>query len=135
MLVQITLFQKNTKQVVDHFLVVLGVGGSEKVEGDTQFFPRVKELGVVAVEYLFRGYALFLGSYRDGGAVAVASRYHQHIVALGAVITGEDICRKIATGDVAQMQRPVGVGPSNSNEDSFGQGFLSFHKPPFFLPV
>ena len=90
---------------------------------------------MVAVEYLFRRYTLFLGSYRDGGAVAVASRNHQHIVALGAVITGEDVRRKIATGDMAQMQRPGGVGPSNPDEDSFGQGFLSFHKPPFFLPV
>jgi len=111
------------------------MSGGEEVEGDTQLVPGVDELGVVAVQYLFRGYALRLGSHRDGGAVAVASRNHQNFVALGAVITGEDVRRKIASRHVAQMQRPIGVGPSNSDEYTFRQRLRSFHKPPFFLPV
>ena len=93
MLVQVTFLQKVLEQSVDNLLVILGMRGREKVEGDAQFVPGVQELGMVSIQDVFRGYAFGLGANRDGSAVAIASRNHQHFVAFGPVIASEDVRR------------------------------------------
>ena len=41
------------------------------------------------------------------------SRHHDHLVPLGAMVSGEDIGGKVGPGQVAQVQRPVGIGPGD----------------------
>ncbi|MEY3073184.1 MAG: hypothetical protein RLZZ353_1380, partial [Actinomycetota bacterium] len=70
-----------------------------------------------AVDDLAGRDALLLGAYRDGGAVAVRARHHQDPVAGDAVVAGEDVGRQVRAGEVAEMQRTVGVGPGDGDED------------------
>ena len=50
------------------------------------------------------------------------------MIALQPVITGKYIGRQIATGQVAQVQRAVGIGPGDADENTFRQGKSSCRK-------
>ena len=71
------------------------------------------------------GSALLVGPDRDRRAVGVAARDHQHVVALHAVVTGEDVGAQVATGDVTQVKGTVGIGPSHGHKYAFWQGGIS----------
>ena len=53
-----------------------------------------------------------------GRAVGVAAGYHQHAVALEPVIAGENVGGQVAPGDVAEVQRAIGVGPGDGDENA-----------------
>ena len=63
--------------------------------------------------------ALLVGAYRDGRAVRVAAGDHQHVGAAHPVIASENVGGKIRPRDVAEMQRAVGVGPRDPDENAF----------------
>ena len=125
--VDISLLLKRQEDIVDHFLVVLGVGAGEQIEGDAQLLPGFQELGVVSVENLSRGDPFLLGANGNGGAVAIAAGNHQHLVALDAVIAGENVGSQVTASDVAQVERAVGIGPCRSHQNTFRQRRVSLN--------
>ena len=50
------------------------------------------------------------------GAVLVGGAEEQHLVAPGALVAGEEIRRKLAAHEVAQMLDPVDVGDRRGDE-------------------
>ena len=86
-----------------------------------KLFPRLQEQGVIAVDHLGGGDALLVGADGYGRAVGVAAGHHQHAVALQPVVAGEDVGGQVTAGDMAHVQRAVGVGPGNTDENAFGQ--------------
>ena len=64
--------------------------------------------------------AALLGSQRYGGAVGVAPGDHQDIVALEAVVSGEDVGWQVAACDLSEVYGSVGVGPRYSYENALG---------------
>ena len=84
--------------------MVFGVRGGEQIEGDTQPFPRIQKLCVVAFQHFLRFHTLLVGTDGYGRAVGVGAGYHQHIVALHAVIAGKNIGGEgVAAGDVSHV--------------------------------
>ena len=76
---------------------------------------------MVAVHYVLGLDPFLFGADGYGCAVAVAARDHQDLITLQPVITGKDIGWQIATSQVAQVQRTIGIGPGDTDEDSFCQ--------------
>ena len=60
--------------------------------------------------------ALVVGAHGHGRAVLVAAGNHQHAIAGHAVVASEDVGRQVGAGDVAEVQRPVGVRPRHGDE-------------------
>ena len=79
--------------------------------------PVAEELLVVAVGDLLRRDALLLGADGDRRAVLVAARDHQDVVAAQALEAGEDVGRQVHAGQVADVQRAVGVRPGRADEE------------------
>jgi hypothetical protein len=52
--------------------------------------------------------------------VHIAAGDHQDMVPLQAVVASEDVSREISSGDVSQMQWPIGVWPGDGDENVFG---------------
>ena len=123
--VYVILFLKTFENVLHDPLVVLGVRRSEQVEGDPQTLPGIEELGVIAVQDHAGINAFLIGPYRNGGSVGIRAGYHQHFVALHAMVTGKNIGGQIAAGDMPHVQGAVGVGPGDANENSLRQGYPS----------
>ena len=71
------------------------------------------------------GNAFLVSPDGDGSAVGVAAGDHQDIVALHAMVTGEYVGAKVAAGDMTEVKWTVGIGPSNSHKDTFGQGEIT----------
>ena len=65
--------------------------------------------------------AFLVGPYGDGGAVGVAAGHHQDLVSPHPVIAGKNVRGQVTARHMAQVQRPVGVGPCNSYENPFTQ--------------
>jgi len=86
--------------------------GNPFSSGDLTLGEAVLDLGSGA-----RFDAFLVGPHRDGRAVSVAPRHHQHPVAPEPVVAGEDVGRQVRARDVAQVQRAVGVGPCHGDED------------------
>src|SRR5512146_2615068 len=97
--------------------VIGSAGGSEKVPGDAQLLPTFHEKPVEMLGYLGGRLAFLLSpdSYRR--AVDIGAGNHEHLVAPGAVIPGEDISREVCPRDVTQMQAGIGVRPGNPDVD------------------
>ena len=89
--------------------------------GDTQFLPGLQEHGVVTFDDFLGGDAFLVSPDGDGSAVGVAARDHQDIVALHTMVTGKYVGAKVAAGDMTEVKRAVGIGPSNSHKDTFRQ--------------
>jgi hypothetical protein len=49
--------------------------------------------------------------------MAIGTGDHEDSVAGQAVVAGEDIGGEIRAGEMAEVKRPRGVGPSNGDED------------------
>ena len=112
-LVDIVLRQQLQEDVLHHLPVVHRPRGCEQVEGDAHPVPAVEKEGLVTVDDYLRGNVLLLGPEGDRRPMLVAPRHHQHLVPLGAMVPGEDVGGKVGAGQVAQVQRAVGVGPSD----------------------
>ena len=83
--------------------------------------PGFKELRMVAVQDLLGGYPFLVRPDGDRCAMAIASGYHQDLIAFEPMVSGEDIGSQVAARKMTQMQRPVGVGPSDRHQDTFRQ--------------
>ena len=105
------------EDVLGHPAVVVGHRRGEQVERDAELVPLAEELGVEALDDLDRLDALLVGPHRDGRAVGVAARHHQHVVAPAPVVAGEDVGRQVGAGDVAEVLRAVRVRPGHGHED------------------
>ena len=83
------------QQLEEHVLrdagVVLRAGGGEEVEADPEALPGLEELRVELGGDLAGRAAFLLGADGDRGAVLVAAGDHEHVVAGGAVVAGEDV--------------------------------------------
>ena len=123
--IDVALVMEGRENFVNYLLVVLGLGVGKQVEGNAQLLPRFQEHAVVAFDHFFGGNAFLVGPDGDGSAVGVAARHHEDVVALHAVIAGEDVGAQVATGDVTQVQRTVGVRPSHGDENTFRQREIS----------
>jgi hypothetical protein len=53
--------------------------------------------------------------------VLVAPRDHEHLVAAQSVEAGKDVGWHVDAGQVANVQRAVGVGPGQADENAFAQ--------------
>ena len=116
----VPLVPEGEKDIVNHLGVVRGVGGGEKIEGNTQLLPGFQESLVIPGGHLLRTDPLPFGADGYGGAVHIAAGDHQDMVPLQAMVAGEDVGGEISSGDMSQMQWPVGVRPGNSNENMLG---------------
>jgi hypothetical protein len=79
---------------------------------------------VEALVDLFHRQSLGVGAQCDRCAMRIGARDDQHPVAFQAVVTGDNITRQMRTGDVAHVDRGIGIGPGNGNEDVVGHGGL-----------
>ena len=86
-------FEKGKEDILGHPRVILGAGGGKEVEGDAQLLPALQKLLVEAAGNLLGRFSLLLGPQGDWGAVLVAPRDHEHLVALGPVVAGKDVRR------------------------------------------
>ena len=101
--VDVLLGKKVQEDILHDLLVVRSTGRGEEVEGDAHPVPGLEEEGLELVHDLLGGYAFFLGAEGNWGAVLVAARDHQDLVALGAMVSGEYICGEVGPGQVAQV--------------------------------
>ncbi len=61
-----------------------------------------------------------LGFHGDRRAVRVGARDHQDTVPFQAMEAGEDVGRQIGSGQVADVEVTVGIGPCYGDMDEFG---------------
>ena len=101
------------EDVLDDLAMVVGARGSEQVEGDAHPVPGLQEQGLEPVHHHLRRDAFLLGAEGYGRPVLVGPRHHDHLVPLGAMVSGEDVGGEVGPGQVAQVQRPVGIGPGD----------------------
>ena len=101
--IDVLLGKKVQEDFLHHFLVVRSPCGGEEVEGDAHSVPGLEEEGLELVHDLLGGHAFFLGAEGYWGAMLVAARDHQDLVALGAMVPGKDIGGEIGPGQVAQV--------------------------------
>ncbi len=116
--IQIASLQQPQENVLGDGGVVGSASGGEEVEGDAQPLPAIEELALVVPGDGLGGLAGLLGLDGDGGAVLVGAGDHEHLVAAGAVVAGEDVRRQVAAGNLPQVQVAVGVRPGDPDEDS-----------------
>ena len=117
-LIDVPLLQQLEEDALGNLGMVIGMGSSEEVEAYAQALPVIQEFGLVLVRDFLSGDASLLRGQRDGRAVSVASRHHENLIALHSVVSGKDVGWKVNSGDVAEMNRAVGVRPCNCNKDS-----------------
>ncbi len=122
--VDVAVVAQLPEHVPGDLAVVLGAGGGVQVPRDVELLPVVEELGVVPVDDDLGVDALLVGPNGYRRPVHVRAGHHQHVVAQGAVVAGEDVGRDVDPGHVAQMARPAGVRPGDGDEDLAGQSAL-----------
>jgi len=113
--------EKLEKHVVDDKGVVLRFSTREEIEFDAQFCPGNEELSVVTLGYLCGGRAFLVGLYGYRGAMLIATRDHEHLITLGAMVPGKNVGGQICTGDMTQVQGTISIRPGNAYEDSLRQ--------------
>ncbi len=67
--------------------------------------------------HLFGGGLLGVGVYGDGCAMRIGARDHQYFPAAQALVTGENIGRKVGAGEITNVNFGVGVRPGDGNQD------------------
>ncbi|MBA7687112.1 hypothetical protein ES703_95572 [subsurface metagenome] len=98
--------------------MVPGAGSSEKVESNAQLLPAVEELYLVKIGNLRRVLPFLLGFNGYRSTVLVRAGYHQYFIAFDTMVAGKDIRRQIASGNLSQVQRAVGIRPGDPDENS-----------------
>ena len=124
--VDVALVPQGREHIVYHFLMVLGVGGGEEIEGDAQLLPRLQEHGVVTLDHFLGADAFLVSADGDGSAVGVAAGDHQHFVAFHAVVAGKNVGAQVAASNMPQMKRTVGIGPGHGHKYAFRQRDILF---------
>ena len=119
-LLDVALLVEGQEHVLGDRSVVVGVSGREEVEVDTQALPVVEELGLILLEHLLGTHTALLSGQRYRCAVGVAPGDHQDVVALEAVVSGEDVGWQVAACDLSEVYGSVGVGPRYSYENALG---------------
>ena len=113
--------------------VHLGGGAAIDVEVDAEPFEGVLDDAVVAVHDVLRGASLLAGLDRNRHAMLVGAADIQHFPAAHPQVADIDISRHIDTGQVADVDRTVGVRQRTGHEGSFE---LFVHYFVFFsLPI
>jgi hypothetical protein len=120
-LVDIAFLRKGKKKVVNDTSMIGGSSSSKQIKADAQPFPRAEKLLMVSAGYLLRLFALLLSTKGYRGAVLVAAGDHQHLIALGTVVSGEDIRWKVCPSNMPQVQGAISIRPGYPNKDPFTQ--------------
>ena len=121
LLIDVTIVQQLQEEVVDHLPVIVRPGAGEQVEADAELAPGFEKLRMVVAGDLRRGTSLQLCSKRDRGPMLISARHHEDIVSEQPVKAGKDITRQVSAGDLADVQRAVGVRPRHAHKDLFRQ--------------
>ena len=118
-LYEFSLVVEAAEEVGGHAAVSVGGGASVDIERDAELSERVLDDVVIAVHDVLGGDTLLAGLYGDGYAMLVAAADHEHVLTAQAEIAGVDVGRHIYTGEVADVDRAVGVGESGGDESTF----------------
>ena len=111
----------------------LGRGPGINVEVDPKARKGVLHDFVVLVHDILRRDTLVFRLDGDGHAVLVAAADKQHILSPHAEVTDIDVAGDVGTGQVADMDRTVGIGECTGHESSFMAHF--FNLPSLILMV
>lgn len=71
---------------------------------------------MVAVDHFLRGDALLAGAQGDGYTVFVAAADHHYVLALETHVARVDVSRDIDSGEVSDVNGPVGIGEGGGDE-------------------
>ena len=77
---------------------------------------------MITVDHLGGGDSLLVRPDGNGCAMSVAARHHQHSISLESVVASEDVGGQVASGDMAQVKRAIGIGPSYGDENALSHG-------------
>ena len=119
-LVDVALVEEPVEDLMRRGRVVGRPCVGEEVPRNAEPPPGVLELGLITLDDFARRLALLVGPHGDRGTVPVAPGHHEDVVALQPVVAREDVGGEIGACDVAKMQRAIGVGPGDGDEDAFG---------------
>ena len=97
----------------------LRAGTPVNVEIDTEARERVLDNLVILVHNILRRAALLTGLDRDRHTVLVAAAYIEHILSPHPEISDVDIRRHIDTGEMADVDRAVGIRQRTGHKCSF----------------
>src|SRR5436190_4672377 len=89
------------------------------IKGDSHFCQALLNDSMIFIHDLLWRYAFFHGPDSNWDTMFIASTYKFYIPFLCPEIAYIDIGRDVTTCQVADMQRPVGIGKSSSNQVSF----------------
>ena len=114
---EVPLLQQALENVGRDGKVVLGIGVRKQVERDAELLERFEKALVKALDDILGADAFLFGRDRDGRAVRVRARYHQHIVAAKAVVACENVGGDIGPRELSQMQGRVGIWPGHAQQN------------------
>ena len=115
--VNVVLAQQCQEHVVRDLGMVGRTGRRKQVERDTQLLPAFQELTMVSGCH-FLGRRFFLaGGNSYGRTVLVAPGNHEGRVSLKPVVASKYVSRQVGACDMAQVERPVCIGPGDADED------------------
>ena len=105
LLLQIQVFPlaQPQEEILRDTVMIFGVGMSEEVITDADGLLSLEEPLVEMLEELPRGLVLHVRFDRDGSAVRIRARYHQHLVSLQAVVTRKDVGREVSPRQMSDV--------------------------------
>ena len=121
------------EHTLNHPFMVDGGRSSEQVVRQTQGHEIFDDDPVILISQLLGRFALRLGGHEDGRTVLIRARDHEHILAPHSHVPGKNIRRDAEAGNVADMTRTVGIGPSNCREDMRHEYKITLLPPPVHL--
>ena len=116
---ELALVIELAEEVRGILLMHLRAGTSVNVEIDTEARERVLDNLVILVHNILRRAALLTGLDRDRHTVLVAAAYIEHILSPHPEISDVDIRRHIDTGEMADVDRAVGIRQRTGHKCSF----------------
>ena len=99
------------ENILRHPMVIFGISVGEEIVTDPDLLLCLQEALMIMLEDVFWRDATPVSFDRDGGAVTIGAADHQHMIATQTVIARENIGGQVGTGEVADMQVAIGVGP------------------------
>ena len=123
--INITQLLQTGEKILHDALVVFSMRGGEQVERDAQALPSIQELGMEPFQHFLRLDVLLVGADGNRRAVGIGTGNHQDFIAFHPVVACENVGSQIAAGNMAHVQRAIGVRPGNPDENPFRQGRFS----------